>query len=333
MRLAIAIVFISAAIAHASILPAHSPAEAVRLAELAHISYLPAGDLDAVLASRALAREVVVNSAAKEGPRDSAIARSTFAFAARATADSGGIPKGSLVIAIRGSLTLNDWYTNAHLRLREWSAGSVPGQGRIHEGFLAVARVVLDTAEIVQAVRRSKRVYLVGHSLGGAAAVIVAAHLLEMGIPPEAIRVFTFGAPRLGDRAFAKHYATRLDFYEYRNSLDPFFVMPSKRRFRHLVDERPERFIWLTRGGGSIHDVVTNPTDHHPWCYVFRMHGNDTDVISVRFAIPLAEITLPFVLPQIARERLGRLMRQVITSPTPHPDGAASPPPPPAASR
>lgn len=296
--------------ARASILPAHSPAEAVRLAEVAEISYLDADQLDGVLARRSLARELVIDRTAKEGPSGPYIGRSAFAFTARATADSGGIPAGSLVIAIRGSLTVNDWYTNAHLRLRRWRAGKVAGRGRVHEGFLAVARAVIETDAILQAIRRSRRVYLVGHSLGGAAAVIVGAHLAEMGIAPGAVRVFTFGAPRPGDAEFARHYARKLDFYEYRNSKDPFFSLPSRYWFRHLCDERTERFVWLTRGNGSLLDIVANPSDHHPWSYVYRMHGQDTDVLSLRFAIPAAKVKLPFSMRLIARDWLGRLTRQ-----------------------
>ena len=42
-----------------------------------------------------------------------------------------------------------------------------------------------------------------GHSLGGAVAVLFAARLMAMGVPAEQLDVVTFGAPAVGNRAFA----------------------------------------------------------------------------------------------------------------------------------
>ena len=46
-----------------------------------------------------------------------------------------------------------------------------------------------------------------GHSLGGAVAVLFAARLMEMGVPAEQLDVVTFGAPAVGNRAFADAYS------------------------------------------------------------------------------------------------------------------------------
>jgi len=50
------------------------------------------------------------------------------------------------------------------------------------------------------------RIYLVGHSLGGAAATLAGAGLISMGVNPEQIEVITFGAPAVGNAAFAAQY-------------------------------------------------------------------------------------------------------------------------------
>lgn len=50
---------------------------------------------------------------------------------------------------------------------------------------------------------------LTGHSLGGAAATLAAARLSDMGVPKEQLRVITFGAPAVGDEAFARRYESR----------------------------------------------------------------------------------------------------------------------------
>lgn len=314
-------ILLARAPARASILPETSPKHAVRLAELADASYLPADKLDAVLTSRGYERLHVVDRTVDAGDAEK-MARSTFLFTAKATGRAAEVPAGSLAIVIRGSHSVNDWYTNAHARLKEWTADGKAGAGRIHTGFLAVASVALASPEVMAQVKAAPRIYLAGHSLGGAAAVIVAAHLVEQGIPAAKLQVFTYGAPMPGDAAFAKHYARILDFYEYRNSKDPFFVLPSSLFFRHLCDERAERFIQLKREQWSINDHVTNFSDHHMWNYVYRMHGEDKDILCARFALKPEDVTIPFALPQrippalkkmgaTARELSGRLRKML----------------------
>ena len=52
--------------------------------------------------------------------------------------------------------------------------------------------------------------YLTGHSLGGAAAILTAARLSDMGVRPEQLRVITFGSPAVGNTAFARNYEKRM---------------------------------------------------------------------------------------------------------------------------
>lgn len=52
----------------------------------------------------------------------------------------------------------------------------------------------------------NRKVYLIGHSLGGAAVTIAAARLQSMGVNPAQIEVITFGAPAIGNQAFADTY-------------------------------------------------------------------------------------------------------------------------------
>ena len=52
--------------------------------------------------------------------------------------------------------------------------------------------------------------YLTGHSLGGAAAILTAARLSDMGVRPDQLRVITFGSPAVGNAAFARYYEKRM---------------------------------------------------------------------------------------------------------------------------
>ena len=57
---------------------------------------------------------------------------------------------------------------------------------------------------------KKNKLYLTGHSLGGAAATLTGARLLDMGIAPEQIEVITFGAPAVGNAAFAERFNASL---------------------------------------------------------------------------------------------------------------------------
>lgn len=49
-----------------------------------------------------------------------------------------------------------------------------------------------------------KKLYLTGHSLGGAVASLTAARLIAMGVLPSQIEVISFGAPAVGNEAFVE---------------------------------------------------------------------------------------------------------------------------------
>jgi hypothetical protein len=78
----------------------------------------------------------------------------------------------------------------------------------------------LSLTKLLMADKNSK-LYLTGHSLGGAAATLAGARLISMGIPPEQIEVITFGAPAVGNAAFAAKFGPTLHLTRVVNSGDP----------------------------------------------------------------------------------------------------------------
>jgi triacylglycerol lipase len=77
--------------------------------------------------------------------------------------------------------------------------------GMVHSGFWEEAnKVYPGILEAVKAGRKNnEKVYVCGHSLGGAMAVLVAEMLCHDKIPVEELR--TFGQPRVGTRKFRRH--------------------------------------------------------------------------------------------------------------------------------
>ena len=102
--------------------------------------------------------------------------------------------------------------------------------GRVHRGFYAEYDKVIPGIKDALAKHNKKgdkTVWVTGHSLGGAMAVLVAAELKPNG------GLHTFGQPRVGNKAFL----TALDgikYYRYRNNNDAVTaVPPSFLLFRH----------------------------------------------------------------------------------------------------
>jgi triacylglycerol lipase len=72
--------------------------------------------------------------------------------------------------------------------------------GRVHSGFLKAFAEVRDRLDaIVRAKRPGQKLWLAGHSLGGALATLAAAHLGRDAVQG----LYTYGCPRVGDAAFA----------------------------------------------------------------------------------------------------------------------------------
>jgi len=80
-----------------------------------------------------------------------------------------------------------------------------PRNGMVHSGFYEYANLVYDEifAQVKKLRKNKENVFVVGHSLGGAMAVLVAEQLAADGIPIKELR--TFGQPRVGTRKFREH--------------------------------------------------------------------------------------------------------------------------------
>ena len=105
----------------------------------------------------------------------------------------------------------------------------------MHRGFLDYTQAALFTdtldeyggrtaGEVIAAELRahpSAKIYLTGHSLGGAAAVLAAARLADMGVSPTQLEVVTFGAPAVGNAAFVRAYTEKFTLHRVVMQGDP----------------------------------------------------------------------------------------------------------------
>ena len=102
-----------------------------------------------------------------------------------------------LVVAFRGTMDLRNWMTDLDI-------ATVSEDGcKIHLGFWRALESVFDALQ--EAVRHEcagRRVWLTGHSLGGALAVLYAWRSMTLSRSNSFSGIYTFGQPRVGNAAF-----------------------------------------------------------------------------------------------------------------------------------
>lgn len=107
------------------------------------------------------------------------------------------------ILAFRGTIHTDEWVSDAIARQAAYPFA--PGFGRTHAGMTDVyASMRSRISGALSGIPQDRPLYLTGHSLGGALAVLAAADLAADGRRPV---VYTFGAPRTGDPRFACRYA------------------------------------------------------------------------------------------------------------------------------
>ena len=120
--------------------------------------------------------------------------------------------KNDVVIAFRGTENkLSDWWSDMNGAL----VPNTAGVGRIHKGFKAAGDSIYKyLVKRINEIRDCKdgtppapsRLFVCGHSLGGALALTIAARSVVDSTLPKIAGVFTYGAPRVGDEEYANAY-------------------------------------------------------------------------------------------------------------------------------
>jgi triacylglycerol lipase len=108
------------------------------------------------------------------------------------------------IIAFRGTADLRNWLTDLECDLKPWRSP----HARVHAGFLAAWRSVRDhVMDALENLGPNRRLWLTGHSLGGALAMVAALDLkLEASNSVCIAGCYTFGQPRVGNADFRTWY-------------------------------------------------------------------------------------------------------------------------------
>ncbi len=99
----------------------------------------------------------------------------------------------------------------------------------VHRGFrdyadAALSEGILDF--LVEYIKNhpNEKIYITGHSLGGAISMMIAARLVDAGADMSKIKVITFGAPAVGNKAFADFYQDKINLTRIVMDSDPIDV-------------------------------------------------------------------------------------------------------------
>ena len=133
------------------------------------------------------------------------------------------------VLSICGTSDLSDAEVDLRLSPVPINFISAGSNIRVHQGFQDYTEVMINS-DFATKLREelmsspSEKLYITGHSLGGAVAVLAAAQLVEAGVNrvnPNQIEVITFGAPAVGNADFAEKFKDKFKFQRISMSGDP----------------------------------------------------------------------------------------------------------------
>lgn len=161
--------------------------------------------------------------------------RGTQAFLAQLKGTAERQPM--LILAFRGTETksIDDIKTDAKVALMDAAQG-----GRVHPGFYNGFASVQDQIQTALDQYSDCPLYITGHSLGGALAVVATRYLSH----PKSAATYTYGGPRVGDEAFFADF--RIPVYRVVNGADIVARLPFGQ--------------WLTLTLGAIKLIPINGT-------------------------------------------------------------------------
>lgn len=122
-----------------------------------------------------------------------------------------GVP----IVVIRGTSSTQDWLCDAQIKKEPLSVILQDSKlkGSVHVGFGYLYRSMC--RQIIECLLRVantqgglENVIVTGHSLGAAIATLAAYHIHKWSQGRLRVMLFTFGSPRVGDKAFAKDFSS-----------------------------------------------------------------------------------------------------------------------------
>ena len=176
-------------------------------------------------------------------------------------------------------------------------------EGYFHRGFATQAQTIMKNPGFGDFIdkAKSKKLFVTGHSLGGAVATILAAYLKEQGCDP---LLYTYGSPRAGNESFVKAYSSIMH-YRHVYHRDPIPMLPTKRLF---VSTHDMVNIHILQAACTAYSVVRRYLNPDVGDYMH--HGTLCQIAKVGSE----DIILPFESHGIVGEHVYKMLTQKLTA-------------------
>jgi len=162
-----------------------------------------------------------------------------------------------IIVAFRGTEPgkLADWLVDAEIIQKPWrDFFGEPDLGRVHHGFMRNAAFIWEQlSQFVAGARAGRQaLWITGHSLGGAMALIAGAAFAFAEHQP-VNGIYTYGQPRTGNRAFVVKSNQRLRAVTFRVVNDRDLVPHVPPMFIPFLIIPPHGPIFYRHAGGLLH--------------------------------------------------------------------------------
>ncbi len=150
--------------------------------------------------------------------------------------------QGECLVAVRGTQTVPDGLTDAYM-----AGDRGPSGLPVHRGFNRLANSILPQLRAALRGRNPSAIHFVGHSLGGATAVLLADALHGVA----SANLYTFGAPRAGTQVHSEFLTSAIgagNIFRVYHDTDPVPMVPIY-PFTHVPANRRG---YLLAGSGAI---------------------------------------------------------------------------------
>eukprot|EP00033_Pygsuia_biforma_P000300 GCRY01000367.1.p1 GENE.GCRY01000367.1~~GCRY01000367.1.p1 ORF type:complete len:280 (+),score=14.12 GCRY01000367.1:121-960(+) len=153
-----------------------------------------------------------------------------------------------IFFSFRGTESWKNWVVNAKFSHLPYNETLIPG-GVVHDGFLkgyySLKDQVLSDLHHLQQLHPEFEIVVTGHSLGGALSYLFACDLSLSNTP---FSLFTFGCPRIGNKAFSDFFSSRIQHHRFTYGRDPVpMVPPQSLHYYHTSTE-----FFVTKGDNSV---------------------------------------------------------------------------------
>ncbi len=113
--------------------------------------------------------------------------------------------KDVVILVFRGTESIRDWITDSKIKL----IPSPTNIGKVHFGFNKALEVIWDElSATINDWNVANKLWVSGHSLGGALATLAVDRLTENSVPIQGM--YTFGQPMVGDKDFKDNFDSKM---------------------------------------------------------------------------------------------------------------------------